>query len=125
MSSYIHIHPCCSEDLSVQIRSDDLLTLSKFVDWKSDQETLAIMGKDVPCEPITLPINCTWIGSGYETRSPKDIDPICTKLVRARSLKGIHFYEDSWNKNLIAYAKAIQAFLESLPDNWPVVLYII
>lgn len=84
-------------------------------------------------KPIELPVAIHWTLGCHEQRAvpgkpdaknPYNIvDTDCTWLVEAWVLKCLTFHEDDWHPDRIAMSKAISAYLNALPDNWPVIVH--
>jgi hypothetical protein len=114
MSANIRLFPCVNRD---SYYSDTVLELNSWCTWA--------LASVVPnAKPITKPVRVHWVDN-METREPCHIDTDNTWLIEARFLKPLRFHKDSWHESNIVASKAISAYLNQLPDDWPVIVYYI
>lgn len=75
---------------------------------------------------INLPVHISWVNR-MEIRYPYPMencfDPDCTFLVDAWVVKTMKFHRDEWHIQRAIRSKAISAYLNELPDDWPVIVY--
>jgi hypothetical protein len=69
------------------------------------------------------PVEACWVNEMEQKIVNRDFYPGDLIMIEARFLKGIKFHEDTWTKDRCVNSKAIAAFLNQLPDDWPCFLY--
>lgn len=81
---------------------------------------------NIPPAEIKSPdqnVNAAWVDA-EKVYTLKDFEEgLDLIMVDAKWLKPLKFHEDDWHIQRIARSKAISAFLQELPDDWPCFLY--
>ena len=74
--------------------------------------------------PEGMRIEACWINK-VEARSWCHEDDTMFRLTTADQLKGIKWHEDDWHPSVVTHSKMATAAIESLPDDWPIIIYIV
>lgn len=117
MSMSVALFPCVGrpEDCSGRYFSETRFELDSWCAWVLDDITPNSV-------PIRRPIEVPWVNK-TELRDLDDQDHDCTWVVEAWVLKCLKFHRPDWHPTRVARSKAISAYLNELPDDWPVVVY--
>lgn len=119
MSMNVAIFPCKArpEDCGGRYFSETRFELEAWCTWVlSDITANAIV--------IRRPIEVPWVNK-TELRDLADQDHSCTWVVEAWVLKCLKFHRPEWHPARVMRSKAVSAYLNELPDDWPVVVYYI
>ena len=116
MSMNVRLYPCdYVPEEDGKYYSETVFEPSSWCSW--------ILKDVIPnAKPITLPVHISWINK-MELRNLDEMDQDCTWLVEAWVLKTMKFHQDSWHPFTKIRSKAISAYFNELPDDWPVIVY--
>jgi hypothetical protein len=131
MSIQIHINVSeldmpTSHDAGI-IRCVTQFELSKWVEWHQEAEALFLWHQHrVEARPCDIDVEFLSVNR-LEKYPMKDCDPTMVCLSRALEWKDpmLLLFQPGWNPQAIIRARAAKAFLEQLPDDWPLVLFIV
>lgn len=126
MGMNVVLHPCCDYHPQRVYESEIVFETNKWC--------TGLLANIIPqAKPIDLPVEIYWTPGYREIRGVPgrktdlvtngDFDTDCLWLVEAWVLKCLKFHEDSWHQDNITRSKAISAYLQALPDDWPVMVH--
>lgn len=60
---------------------------------------------------------------GGEVLRRDEIDSSCTWLIQAGDLKNMEFHHPDFSREKVIRSKAMSAYFDALPDDWPVIVF--
>lgn len=117
MSMSVVLFPCARkpEDCRDRFFAEIRFELDSWCTW--------VMGDIIPNSlVIQRPIEAPWVDK-IELRELDEQDHSCTWVVEAWVLKCLNFHRPEWHPARVVRSRAVSAYLNELPDDWPVVVY--